>query len=99
MSKYRRPPISKPDTNQSEIVEALRAIGASVFLLHAVGCGCPDLLVGFRGRNYLLEIKHGRHAKLTPAEQRFFDSWNGQVAEARSVEKAMKILGANTVVT
>lgn len=37
---------AKVDKNQPEIVEALRAEGAVVQHLHAVGVGCPDLLVG-----------------------------------------------------
>ncbi|GAG28505.1 unnamed protein product [marine sediment metagenome] len=89
MAKARR-----VDANQTEIVEALRAIGASVFLLHAVGCGCPDLLVGFRGANYLLEIKADRYAKLTPAEHRFFDSWNGYASIVRTVDEALEEIGA-----
>ena len=45
---------NKPDTNQQEIVNALRDIGAVVFLI-----GRPfDLLVGFRGRLVLLEVKN-----------------------------------------
>ena len=93
MAKYR----ARVDANQTEIVEALRAVGASVFLLHAVGCGCPDLLVGFRGINYLLEIKHGRHTKLTPAEQRFFVSWNGRTEVVRTVDDAYKVIGATII--
>ena len=88
------PKARKVDANQSEIVEALRAIGASVFLLHAVGCGCPDLLVGFQGVNYLMEIKHGRHAKLTPAENRFFDAWDGGAWIVRTVDEAYAVIGA-----
>lgn len=37
------------DRNQPAIVAALRGIGATVQPLHAVGQGCPDLLVGYRG--------------------------------------------------
>jgi hypothetical protein len=45
---------NKPDTNQAEIVSALRDIGAVVFLI-----GRPfDLLVGFRGELFLLEVKN-----------------------------------------
>ena len=88
------PKARKVDANQSEIVQALRAIGASVFLLHAVGCGCPDLLVGFQGVNYLMEIKHGRRAKLTPAEQRFVLSWNGRTHVVRTVDEAYAVIGA-----
>ena len=88
------PKARRVDANQYEIVEALRAIGASVFLLHAVGCGCPDLLVGFQGVNYLMEIKHGIRAKLTPAEQRFAVSWNGRSEVVRTVDEAYKVIGA-----
>ena len=88
------PKARRVDANQSEIVEALRAVGASVFLLHAVGCGCPDLLVGFRGVNYLMEIKQGRYAKLTPAEHRFFDSWHGYASIVRTVDEAYEEIGA-----
>ena len=83
----------KVDANQSEIVEALRAVGASVFLLHAVGAGCPDLLVGFCGVNYLMELKHGRYAKLTPAEHKFFDEWNGYASIIRTVDDALEEIG------
>jgi hypothetical protein len=47
------------DKNQPAIVAMLRQVGAHVQHLHAVGKGCPDLLVGFRGENWLLEIKDG----------------------------------------
>ena len=91
------PKARRVDANQTEIVEALRAVGASVFLLHAVGCGCPDLLVGFRGVNYLLEIKCGRHAKLTQAEQRFFVAWNGRAEVVRTVDDVYKVIGATLI--
>jgi hypothetical protein len=45
------------DANQPEIVRALRQVGASVCILAGVGRGCPDLLVQYRERLYLLEIK------------------------------------------
>lgn len=44
----------RPDTNQKKIIQALRDIGAVVFLI-----GRPfDLLVGFRGELFLLEVKN-----------------------------------------
>lgn len=43
------------DTNEPAIVKALKAVGASVTPLN--GTGVPDLLVGFRGQTYLLEVK------------------------------------------
>ena len=49
----------KVDSNQTRVVKALRELGATVQHLHAVGKGCPDLLVGYKGSNYLLEVKDG----------------------------------------
>ena len=45
---------AKVDANQSDIVAGLRSIGATVQPLHAVGKGCPDLLIGYRGDNYAI---------------------------------------------
>ena len=46
------------DANHAEIVRALLAAGCSVVDLSAVGIeGVPDLLVGYRARSVLLEIK------------------------------------------
>jgi hypothetical protein len=48
---------AKVDSNQSEIVAALRKAGAHVQSLAAIGKGCPDLLVSHRGRWHAMEIK------------------------------------------
>ena len=45
------------DTNQAEIVQALRQIGAHVRDTSQVGDGFPDLVVSWRGVNILVEIK------------------------------------------
>jgi hypothetical protein len=39
---------SKIDANQPQVVRALQLLGCTVWSLAPVGCGCPDLLVGFR---------------------------------------------------
>lgn len=79
----------KSDANQPEIVQALRDLGCSVQDLHAVGQGCPDILVGWYGNNYLFEIK-GKTGKLTEAEAKFFAGWKGTVCLIRSVEDAIR---------
>jgi len=87
--------IARVDANQSLIVEALRRAGASVLLLHQVGGGCPDILVGYQGRCYLAEVKRpGRQANLTPDEQRFFSTWRGQADIVTSPEDALRLIGA-----
>ncbi len=93
MPKY----AARTDRNQAEIVAALREIGASVQHLHAVGRGCPDLLVGWRGLNYLLEIKDGEQEparrRLTKDEDRWHREWAGQVATVETVEQAYAAIG------
>ena len=46
------------DRNQPQIVADLRGVpGVSVCSLHTVGNDFPDIIVGFRGQNWLFEIK------------------------------------------
>jgi hypothetical protein len=84
------------DANQTQIVSALRAVGATVQLLSAVGQGCPDLLVGYRGKNILMEIKDGRkppsERKLTEDQIVWHTSWKGVVFLVTSVHDAIDAL-------
>ena len=82
----------KIDNLQREVVNALRKIGASVTILSGVGKGVPDLLVGFRGVNFLIEVKSRKTAKLTPDQVEFFHTWMGQVAVIYSVEEAIALV-------
>lgn len=81
------------DANQSAIVAALRKCGCTVTLLHKVGQGCPDLLVGSRGINVLLEVKDGAKSpskqSLTPAQVEWHRDWRGQVAVVRTWQEAV----------
>jgi hypothetical protein len=90
---------AKVDDNQTAIVKALRAVGATAQSLAAIGCGCPDLLVGYRGGTYLLEVKDGRKPpsarQLTPDEQAWHAAWRGWPAyTVLSVEHALRAIGA-----
>ena len=84
---------AKRDLNEAQIVRALRDIGATVH--HISAPGLPDLMVGFRGNTYLMEVK-GRKSKLTKPEQVFFDEWRGHAVIVRSVEDALSELGVVT---
>jgi hypothetical protein len=68
------------DANQNKIVDALRKAGAYVRII-SQGDGIPDLLVGYNGFTILMEVKDGDKVpsarKLTEAEQKFFDEWDG----------------------
>lgn len=86
------------DDNQREIVKAFRDMGATVQILSAIGKGCPDLLLGWRGQNYLIEIKNGKKPpsgqRLTEHEQKFFDSWKGQVCIINSIDNAVLFINS-----
>lgn len=85
---------AKTDANQAEVVKAFRQIGATVQILSAVGKGCPDVLVGFRGVNVLVEIKDGSKVpsaqKLTADQVGWHEAWAGQVCVANSITDAVE---------
>ena len=89
--------IARVDRNQAEIVAALRAAGATVQPLHAVGQGCPDLLVGFRGFNLLVEVKDGAKSlsrrSLTDRQTAWHGGWKGTVAVVEDAPAALAVLG------
>ena len=66
--------------------------GATVQHLHTVGAGCPDILVGYQGRNYLIEIKT-EDGTLTDAQVAFIDEWRGQVCVACTPKQALGAIG------
>lgn len=88
----------RTDSNQSVIVKALREVGATVAPTHELGKGFPDIVVGFRGINWMIEIKDGNKPpskrKLTPDEVEWHALWRGQVAVVNSVDEALKLIGA-----
>lgn len=87
---------AKTDANQTAIMIALRKAGASVQSLAAIGKGCPDLLVGYNGINYLMEIKDGKKVpsaqKLTIDQEHWHSVWKGAVLVVKSEDEALKIL-------
>jgi hypothetical protein len=83
----------RTDANHKQIVQSLRDIGATVQSLANVGAGCPDILVGFRGANYLIEIK--RPGKRLRQNQRdWHNNWRGEVTTVRSIDEALRVVGA-----
>ena len=83
------------DANQARIVAALRAAGATVTLLHEVGGGCPDLLVGFRGQNFLLEVKNPEtKGFLTESQYQWHDAWRGWAMVVENETEALVAVGA-----
>jgi hypothetical protein len=73
-----------------------------VQLLHAVGEGCPDLLVGYKGLNLLLEVKDGSKPpsaqKLTPQQEVWHRDWRGHRVVVNSPEAALTAIGVIAIV-
>jgi hypothetical protein len=83
---------SRVDANQADIVRALRGIGASVFHCHQLK-NAFDLLVGYRGRTFLMEIKASEKDKLTPGEAEFRDTWRGSTYHiVYTADQAIRII-------
>ena len=86
MTRYAK----RTDANQSEVVESLREIlpEASVKVMSGAGDGFPDLAVGWKGWNFLFEVKDPEKVpsarQLTRAQQDMHSTWQGQIAVVHS---------------
>lgn len=80
---------AKRDFSEPEIVSALIQCGFSVYRLNQP----VDLLVGFRGKNFLVECKSGTkgYAKdLNDNQKQFNDGWRGsKVVKLTSAQDAI----------
>jgi len=81
---------ARVDENQSAIVQALRDAGAYVWII-----GLPvDLLVGFRGRTLLMEVKTTSKKRLTGLQADFFEKWTGgTLCRVDSPQAALRMIG------
>lgn len=75
------------DANHVAIREGLRAVGATVNEK-----GPLDLLVGFRGTNYLLEVKTAK-GKLRASQSAFLEAWRGHAVVVRTLDEALAAIG------
>jgi hypothetical protein len=88
----------RTDSNQTEIVKELRKIPSlTVAITSQLGKGYPDILIGWKGLNFLIELKDGSKVKsaqkLTPDEERFHSEWTGQIAVCNSLDEVLQELG------
>ncbi len=78
------------DANQDQIVTALRAAGANVWIISLP----VDLLVGYKGHTFLVEIKRTAKSCFTPLQADFFESWGGgTLARIDSPDAALRMIG------
>lgn len=76
---------ARSDKNEKEIIRALEKVGAHVYRIKKP----LDLLVCYRGKTMLLEVKTDK-GRLTPVQTEFLKVWPGDVYIARSIEDAIK---------
>ena len=81
---------ARVDANQEQIVSALRGAGAYVWII-----GLPvDLLVGYKGHTFLVEVKDGSKKRLTKLQADFFENWSGStLCRVDSPEAALRMIG------
>jgi len=79
---------ARRDANEPEIIEALQAVGAKVMQLDEF-----DLLVGFRDKLYMLEVKT-KTGRLNKKQAALFREWAGHIWIVRSVDEALRRIGA-----
>lgn len=78
------------DANQEQVISALKAAGAYVYVI-----GLPvDLLVGYKGHTFLVEVKDGPRKRLTALQEEFFSEWTGStLCRVDSSEAALRMIG------
>ena len=80
----------RTDENQQAIVKALRDAGAYVWIISLP----VDLLVGYKGHTFCVEIKTGAKKRLTALQADFFENWSGStLARVDSPEAALRMIG------
>lgn len=87
----------KIDGNHTAVVDALEKAGCTVQSMAAIGCGCPDLLVGLGRMNYVLEVKDGSNVpskrRLTPDQVEWVRLWRGTVSVVETIDQALAAVG------
>ena len=81
---------ARVDATQEAIVSALRAAGAYVWVI-----GLPvDLLVGYKGHTFCVEVKSGPRKRLTKLQADFFENWSGStLSRIDCPEAALRMIG------
>lgn len=83
----RRSYAKRRDSNEKEVVRALEKIGCSVLRLDDF-----DLLVGYRGRDFKIEVKSEKGTK-TESQVEMIENWRGSpLYIVRSIDQAIALV-------
>jgi hypothetical protein len=89
---------ARVDGNHAAIIAGLRQIGVTVLDTHQLP-NCFDFMAGYRGRDFIFEIKNPLQPKsarkLTKGEQAFRDYWRGSTYHIiETLQEAIDIVTA-----
>jgi Ser/Thr protein kinase RdoA (MazF antagonist) len=84
MAKWKAPQKARRDENEPEIFAILEAYGFDVEPTDKPA----DCIAGYRDRNYIVEVKNGPKATLTPYQKKFKKRWRGQYVILRDIAEA-----------
>tara|TARA_R110000803_G_scaffold4054_8_gene13905 strand:- start:1896 stop:2195 length:300 start_codon:yes stop_codon:yes gene_type:complete len=87
------------DANEPAIIDALKSIsGLTIITTDAV-----DLIIGYKGRNYLIELKAESsiskktgevlESKIRPSQKTLRKEWSGQYLITASLDEILKQIG------
>lgn len=81
---------ARVDANQADICAALRSAGANVWIISLP----VDLLVGYKGHTFLMEVKTTSKKRLTGLQADFFEKWaGGTLCRVDSPQAALEMIG------
>ena len=86
---------NKVDENHAQVRDELREVlhDGTIHDMSGAGNGFPDLCVGWRGLNFLIEVKRKQGgSRLTSRQATFHQNWQGQVAVCRTASEALAIM-------
>lgn len=84
---------AKVDINQPLLVKQIRELGGYVLHVHQLK-NAFDILVGYEGKTYIIEIKNNSKGKLTPGEIKCKTGFNSVGVEYHviwNIEQFIKI--------
>ncbi len=88
----------KVDKCQAEIVKSLRSCGLQVVITN-MGDDYPDVMVGYKGKWILLELKNPKESSLSRGQLQFIVDAKGPVGVATDFAEAMWIVTENKAIT
>ena len=81
---------NKRDANEPNIIKVFEDEGFDVHTADQP----TDLILGYQGSTFLVEVKNGTKAPLTDTQKAFFGKWRGQSAIVCSVAEALEFAAA-----